>query len=310
MKKVDEVFSSLPVTVVGSYPASPSPEEMMAAYHEHEDPFIPALERAVTAQLHAGVDVVSDGQTRADMVAIFASKILGVRMKGRPVVIGDLEFVKPITVDDTVLTQKVVDEYPGRSVKGIITGPYTMAMSVGDQHYLDIKELSFAMAKVINQEAKALQSHVPIIQFDEPFMSQDYPDYADELIGVATEGLDVMVGLHSCGDVSNLFDKFVELPVDLLDHEFATHPGLLDVVADTDFEQNIGLGLVRSDKPDLEDQDAVAGALRKACDALGPERIMADPDCGLRHQTPVTARQKLDLVVNARNTVRTELGSD
>ena len=40
------------------------------------DQYIPALELAVEDQINAGIDIISDGQVRGDMIEIFAENII------------------------------------------------------------------------------------------------------------------------------------------------------------------------------------------------------------------------------------------
>ena len=310
-------FPLMAITVVGSYPLSPPREKVMKAYFQKKDPYLPTIEESIMAQIEAGVEILSDGQTRESMVNIFASRIAGIRMKGKPVVFSALRFRGPITLTDQKFALKTIEELKKKSegeerrtvhLKGIITGPHTMSLSVTDNHYHNPRELAFAFARILNQEAKALQEVVPIIQFDEPFFSVDFPDYAEELIAECVKGLNVPVALHACGDVSGIFSRLIELPVSILDHEFAVNPGLIDVVKEYDFPQMLGFGAVRSDDVRVESVKEIQSSLRKAISYFGAEKLMVDPDCGLRHLTPKSAFQKLHNLRIARDNVLKEEG--
>ena len=331
-------FPLLPTTVVGSYPLTPSKEVLVNSYYTQQDPYLEIIENCVREQADAGVQIISDGQTRANMVDIFASKLAGIRMKGKPVVFSEIRYHRPISLADQEHSLSILNEMRkggqadkngnrsrnggggkdgdedgnegddgnengGENVqlKGIITGPHTMALSVQDNYYGDKKELSFAFAKALNQEARALQKIVPIIQFDEPFFSVEFPEYAKELVEVLVKGIHVPVALHACGDVSRIFSGLVELPVTVLDHEFAVNYGLLDVVKDHDFVQIIGLGVVRSDDSRVESVDEIVQVLERAVDIFGVERLMVDPDCGLKHLDRAVAFEKLKNVRTAKD---------
>ncbi|MCK4613415.1 MAG: methionine synthase [Thermoplasmata archaeon] len=323
-------FPLLPTTVVGSYPISPGKEELLRSYYDKKDPYLRTIEACVREQARAGVQIVSDGQTRASMVNIFSSKLAGIRMKGKPVVFSELRFTGPITLTDQKYALNIIKsmdaggggvgggleigkkENANRNectaveeifLKGIITGPHTMSLSVNDTFYKDEKELALAFASALNQEARALQEVVPIIQFDEPFFSVQLPDYATELISELVEGIDVPVALHACGDVSAIFAELVELPVTILDHEFTANPGLLNVIREYDFSQMLGLGVVRSDKMEVERVEGITERIRRAVEYFGAERLMVDPDCGMRHLTPEVAFQKLRNIRMARDEV-------
>jgi len=68
-------------TVVGSYPViirEPENlwEKVMDIFGIY-DRYKYAIERAVRDQLNAGIDIVSDGQVRGDMVEIFVNNLYG-----------------------------------------------------------------------------------------------------------------------------------------------------------------------------------------------------------------------------------------
>jgi 5-methyltetrahydropteroyltriglutamate--homocysteine methyltransferase len=270
------------------------------------DPFVHSLEAAVEAQVSAGIDIVSDGQTRNDMVRLYASKLSGIRMRSKPVIIGNIEYKGPITIEDQKLARHII---AGRTLlKGIITGPFTLAMSCQDRHYGSTEKLAMAFAEALNREARTLSGIVDILQVDEPFFSLEYPEYAEMLVSTIFSGVDVPRALHVCGDVSGIFGKLVELPVDILDHEFAAHPELLDVVRDVEFNQKLGYGCVRSDEDSAEPVDVISERIKKGIDCVGTGRLLLDPDCGLRNLSPAVAKSKLENLVKARNMVMEDEG--
>lgn len=298
-------FPPLAATVVGSFPAKPPMKIMEASYRDGSDPFSYSLEESVRAQLGAGIDIVSDGQTRDTMVNLFAKHLRGVRMRERPVVVREIEWTGSITADDLRLAKSLLP--PGKMLKGIVTGPFTLANGLEDKFYGSTEKLAFALAEAMNKEARAIEPIVDMIQFDEPFFSVEFPEYAPALVETARRGIAKPVALHVCGDVAPIFHKLAELPVDLLDHEFAAHPELLRTVADVSFAQTIGFGCVRSDVNEAEKPEIIELAIRNAVEALGAEKIVVDPDCGLRHLDPAVASAKLRNMVVARDRVRSLL---
>ncbi|MFH0815275.1 MAG: methionine synthase [Methanobacteriota archaeon] len=294
-------FAPLAATVVGSFPAKPAMKMMAASYRDGSDPFVASLEGSVKAQLGAGIDIVSDGQTRDTMVNLFAKGLRGVRMRERPAVVREIEWISPITLEDQKHAKSLLP--PEKKLKGIITGPFTMAKGLEDKFYGSAENMAFALAEAMNKEARSLEPFVDVIQFDEPFFSVEWPEFAQVLVETARRGLSKPVALHVCGDVAPIFDKLTELPVDLLDHEFAAHPELLATVADVSFRQSLGFGCVRSDKNEVDRLGDVVSLVREAIDRLGAERMLLDPDCGLRHLDEPVARAKLETVVRARNEV-------
>jgi 5-methyltetrahydropteroyltriglutamate--homocysteine methyltransferase len=296
-----EPFST---TVVGSFPISPPGDVLVNDIRKGDDPFLQSIKKAVDMQTASGIDIIADGQTRNDMIRLFTTKLAGIRMKGKPVVIGEISFKGPVTLGDQEYVRSLLSN--GGQLKGILTGPFTLAMSCVDDHYGSKEKLARAFAEAMNQEARALKDVVDIVQVDEPYFSVEFPEYASDLISMIMSGVEKPKALHVCGDVSPFFDKLVDFNVDILDHEFAAHPGLLETVADVDFSQIVGFGCVRSDKNTVESVETISERVKKGMASLGHERMILDPDCGLRHVSLVAARGKLENMVKARNVIRDE----
>ena len=64
----------LATTVVGSYPVVKG-----GGLKSLFDPFHSAVETAVADQIKAGIDIISDGQVRGDMIGAFTAKLPGIR---------------------------------------------------------------------------------------------------------------------------------------------------------------------------------------------------------------------------------------
>ena len=72
-------------TVVGSYPvelkeASGFKDKLLKSVGAY-DPFKDSIKQAVFSQLDAGVDIISDGQVRGDMVSSFSKFIPGFKIE-------------------------------------------------------------------------------------------------------------------------------------------------------------------------------------------------------------------------------------
>ena len=66
----------LATTVVGSYPVVKG-----SGLKTLFDPLKSAVETAVADQLAAGIDIISDGQVRGDMIQAFSGKLPGSRAR-------------------------------------------------------------------------------------------------------------------------------------------------------------------------------------------------------------------------------------
>ena len=289
-------------TVIGSYPVDVDNLEYMNAYFEQKNlSWNKYIKGAVDDMIKAGIDIISDGQTRDPFVHIFARKLKGVRIRNRPEVIDKIEYTSPITVDDLKYVRSIIPKNHG--LVGLIAGPYTIAKSCVDLFYNDEKELAFDIAKALKNEAKNIEKYVDLISVDEPFFSVDMPNYAKDLIKTVISDVSVPTRLHSCGDVSGIVPQLLDLPVDILSHEFKVSPKLFDAFKKYDVTKKICLGSVRSDDVKVESVDEIVGHIKKGIDVFNGKISQLSPDCGLRLLPRDVAVEKMKNLVKARKVV-------
>ena len=285
-------------TVIGSYPVEIDNNELIRKYHDQK-PFSwdNYIKSAVRDMVNAGIQIISDGQTRDPFLNIFYRKLNGCRIRQRPEVVDKIRFKEPITLED----QKYVKEIIPKNVKliGLIAGPYTLSMSCSDLFYKDEKELAYDFAYALKQEADFLDKNVDMIGIDEPYFSVSMPDYAKELIQIIVKDISCPIRLHACGDVSSIIPQLLDLPVDILSHEFKATPKLFDAFKEYNINKKICLGSVRSDKTQVEPVDEITKHITKGADIFGDEISQIAPDCGLRLLSRDVAYQKLENLVKA-----------
>ena len=223
-------------TVVGSFPVevkkdTSTKNKLLSALGAY-DPFKQSIKDSVIAQLDAGVDIISDGQVRGDMVSIFTEFIPGMK-----IVDGNTEIIskirKPtqeISIKDLQYAKKVMKDYyngnipEGCGVKGIITGPNTIVHSSRIQGFYKNKEDAIIdLAHSLKFEVDAIVKKVePVyIQIDEPFLSTGMVDMktAREAIDILHDGLDVPLAMHVCGILKDAFRYISRFNVEILDFE-------------------------------------------------------------------------------------------
>ena len=299
-------------TVVGSYPVVKKEEtffdkvkKVFGLYDEYKY----AIEKAVIDQVNAGIDIISDGQVRGDMIEIFTSKMYGFNGKR---VIGKIEFIEPITVKDVLYAKNIAKKLnPKVEVKGIITGPCTIAASVRvENYYTDNKDenLIYDIAKALRKEVEELKKYVPIIQIDEPILSTGLYDFdvARKAIDIIVKDLDVTFAMHVCGNVYNIIDELNKFNVDILDHEFASNKRNLDILEC--IEKKVGFGCVNTKVKKVESVDEIKSLIEEGLEILKNnenlsknlfENILIDPDCGMRLLPVDVAFNKLKNMVEA-----------
>ena len=282
------------LTVIGSYPVNIDRISLMDSYFTNQQvpSWHPYIEQAVNDMLRSGVNLVSDGQTRDPFMTIFTRGLSGCRVREQTEVINPVEFTHAITRSDLKFVRSLLPD--DVQLLGLIVGPFTLSQSVVDQYYHDEKELAFAFAEALYHEAKSIEPMVDMISVDEPFFANDFPDYASELLDIVLKDVTCPTRLHACGDVSDMVPWLLDLPVDILSHEFMATPSLFDGFAEFPNEQKqICMGCVRSDNDRVESVDEIREQIRKGKKVFGDRLAQIAPDCGLRLLPKDNAFQKL-----------------
>lgn len=288
----------LKTSVIGSYPIPVDTADLMNDYFsEQESTWTRYITQAVQDMTTAGVDLVSDGQTRDPFIQLFTRKLRGCRIRDRTEIIGPVEYSSPITVPDQRYARRLLPRKTG--LIGVLTGPYTLTKSSVDLFYHDEKALSFDFAAALRHEAENLQRYVDLISIDEPFFSNELPEYAQELIDLITHGLSRCTRLHVCGDVSRIVPQLVDMPVDVLSHEFKASPHLFDVFQEYSCSRKFCVGAVRSDDVLVESVEDIVAHVKKAYAVFGDHVVQIAPDCGQRLLPREAAFGKLQNLVVA-----------
>ncbi|MGA2912934.1 MAG: methionine synthase [Methanoregula sp.] len=291
----------LATTVVGSYPVVKG-----GSLRNLFDPLHTAVETAVADQIKAGIDIISDGQVRGDMIQVFASKLPGV--KGQEV-IGQIQPASgPITVGDT---KYALTKAP--KVKGIITGPTTLAhgLHIDTPMYRNREELALELAAALIPEAKALEAAgITLLQIDEPMFSTGMADLdiGKQAIGLITAALHIPICMHVCGNLGNVIDEILKFNVNVLDFEFANNPANLDLLSRRDLTgRMIGYGCVDSASDTVESVAGIRKRIEKGIEIFDPKIMLLDPDCGMRMRSHDVAYRKLKNLADAAKEVRLAL---
>jgi len=302
-------LKKLIATVIGSYPATwKSPTE---------DEIKKAIKVAVDDQLAAGVNLISDGQVRTDMITYFTSRIPGFKVRGKEsYIVGKIQ----PTDDDTLVRDfKFVKSIVGDKVKvkGIVTGPITLVFSSkmdSSAPYNGFRDTKLYedVAVALKEEAMKLQkAGVDAIQVDEPIYSVGAPlDIGKKAVDFILSDIRVPTAMHVCGKIVRIFDKLLEFEnVGLLSHEFAASPENFSVISREKLEahnKKLGVGCVKANDVHVETIDFTYNILKKAADLVGIENIVVHPDCGLRMLTREVAQGKLRVMVAAKNKLEAE----
>jgi 5-methyltetrahydropteroyltriglutamate--homocysteine methyltransferase len=324
LKQLSLDLPLFPVTSVGSLP---KPDYLTKARAGRRRGSVSAeelraLEEKATAfwiekQEELGVDVLVDGEMyRGDMVAYFAENLpsfeqgglvrsYGNRYYHKPIIVGEVEWQRPITVEWWQFAQKLTQ----KPVKGMLTGPYTIMDWSFNEHYPDRRATCLALARVVRSEVEALaQSGCKIIQVDEPALSvrpEELP-VALEALHVVMDGLPAYFITHACyGAFEKIYPQMLEAPVDNFDLEMSNSDlNMLALFHKDPFTKDMSFGIVDSHSHVVEDVATVKQRLQEAMKVLPKEQLWLDPDCGLKTRTVDEAIGKLQVIAGAAREAR------
>jgi len=304
-----------------------------------------AIKAAVKDQELAGIDIVSDGELRRDNdVDYFLARIPGVHIPQHAKTdyfdYYDAVVTRPLPelpdpppspeglapspgpglglADDFRFTRQLTD----RPVKFSFTGPFSLSRRIRDDAYPDPGDLVRALARRLNAEARELAgAGAGLLQIDEPFLA-GYPELVElavEAVNIVTDGVPATWALHVCygnryarpsweGHYDFLFPAVQAARVDQIVLEFA-RKGLEDLrlIRQYEWDRWLGLGVIDVKTAKVESAELVASRIRRALEYVPADRLMINPDCGLRHLAPEVARQKLRAMVAGAAAVRAEL---
>ena len=135
-------------------------------------------------------------------------------------------------------------------------------------------------------------------------------DVAIRAMGVVTEGLSATTITHICyGDFAKIYPRMLDMPVDIFDLEMANAGyQLLDVFSTHPFRKMLSAGVVDVHSHRIEGPEEVAEGLRRILAQFSPDKVMVDPDCGLKTRTVEEAKDKLIAVKRGVDLVKEELG--
>jgi 5-methyltetrahydropteroyltriglutamate--homocysteine methyltransferase len=337
----------LPVSLVGSYPqpdwlidrqklAKQMPARVRAqdlwrvAPELLEQAQDDATILAIRDQERAGLDIVTDGETRRESYSNrFATALDGIDLEtpgttinrsGAPIavprVVAKIRRRHPVEVRDAQFLRANTD----RLIKMTVPGPFTMAQQCQDDFYRDEERLALDYAAAVNAEIRDLfAAGVDVVQIDEPWM-QARPErarrYGVAALNRALESIEGTTAVHICfGYAAMVRDKpsgysfLAELEQSTarqISIETA-QPKLDCSVLETLPSKTIILGVLDLSDPAVERPETVAERIRRALKFVPADRVIVAPDCGLKYLARETAFGKMQAMVAGAAIVRREL---
>ncbi|MGC8472183.1 MAG: 5-methyltetrahydropteroyltriglutamate--homocysteine S-methyltransferase [Acidimicrobiales bacterium] len=329
----------LPTTTIGSFPQTSGLRALRASWRagktseeEYHRGLRAEIDRVVALQEELGLDVLVHGEPeRDDMVRYFAAALRGFvlpetgwvqsygsRCVRPPVLVGDVARPEPLTVSWTQYAMSRTD----RPMKAILTGPATMLSWSFVRDDLPRRDVAAQVGLALAEEVADLQSSgVAVIQIDEPALREGLPlrgserdaylEWATRAFRLASSAAvsATQVHTHMCyAELADVLDVIADLEVDVASFEAArSKMTLLAALEHSSYAGGVGPGVYDVHSPRVPSEDEMASLLRRAVEAVGPERLWVNPDCGLKTRGYSEATQALANMVAAARTVRAEL---
>ena len=329
----------LPTTTIGSFPQTTALRTARADLRAgrigtdaYEERVRTEIRDVLAFQEKAGIDVLVHGEPeRNDMVQYFAEQLsgylatqhgwvqsYGTRYVRPPVLAGDISRPEPMTVRWTTYAQSQT----ARPVKGMLTGPVTMLAWSFVRDDQPLGDTARQVALALRDEVGDLEAAgTSVIQVDEPALRETLPlraadreaylAWATEAFRLSTGGVRpaTQIHTHMCyaefGDIVQAID---DIDADVISLEAArSHMQVAHELADHGYPREAGPGVYDIHSPRVPSTEEATALLRKGLEALPPERLWVNPDCGLKTRGWPETRASLENLVAAAHAVRREL---
>lgn len=329
----------LPTTTIGSFPQSLEVRQARQLWRKGEwneeryNAFIEAeIDRWITIQEQLGLDVLVHGEfERTDMVEFFGEKLggfvftkngwvqsYGSRCVKPPVIYGDVTFIKPMTLKETVYAQEQTE----KPVKGMLTGPITIMNWSFVRQDIAREEIAYQLAYALRQEVEALEAAgIPIIQVDEPAVreglplksteQQAYLDWSIRAFRMTTCSVQATTQIHThmcyC-DFHDMIASIESMDADVISIETSrSHGELIGSFEENTYPQGIGLGVYDIHSPRVPAVAEMTTMIDRALQVLSPKIFWINPDCGLKTRKEVETIDALRNMVTATIEARVKL---
>ena len=285
---------------------------------------------AIREQEMAGLDIITDGETRRESYSNrFATALDGVDLDNpgtamdrtgkpnpAPRITGPIRRKHSVEVEDV----KFLRAHTDRRIKMTIPGPFTMSQQAQNDFYDSEAEMALDYAAAVNEEARDLfAAGADIVQIDEPYMqarADTAREYGLEALNRALDGLAGETAVHICfGYAAHQHDRpegysflseFADCSVHSISIETA-QSGLDCKILETLPDKKIILGVLDLSTHEVEAPETVADNIRRALPYCPAERIIVAPDCGLKYLPREVAFGKIKAMTAGASIVRQSL---
>ncbi len=285
---------------------------------------------AIRAQEDAGLDLITDGETRRESYSNrFATALEGVDIDNPgtaldrsghpnpvPRIVGKVRRKHPVEVEDLLFLKRNTT----RQVKMTVPGPFTMSQQAQNDYYKSDEQAAMDYAAAVNEEIRDLfAAGADIVQIDEPYM-QARPEKARQFglkaLNAALDGVKGVTAVHICFGYAAIiharpsgYSFLPELSGCACQQvSIETAQSNLDCsVLQKLPGKKIMVGVINLDDMAVETPQQVVERARRALEYLRPEDMILAPDCGMKYLPREVAFGKMKAMVEGARLLRAQL---
>ncbi len=326
-------------TTIGSFPQTKEIRNWRAKWKKDEitneeyDRLIKnEISESIRWQEDLGIDVLVHGEfERNDMVEYFGEQLegfafskngwvqsYGSRCVKPPVIFGDVERKKPMTVYYTQFAQSLTN----KPVKGMLTGPVTILQWSFVRNDQPRSETCMQIAFAIRDEVSDLEkANIKVIQIDEPAFREglplrkenwrEYLDWAVKAFRISSTNVndETQIHTHMCySEFNDIIKDIAAMDADVITIETSrSQMELLDVFGAFKYPNDIGPGVYDIHSPRVPSKEEMLGLIEKAIKVIPAKQIWINPDCGLKTRNWPETKAALKAMIDAAKELRTSV---
>ncbi|MDQ0216035.1 5-methyltetrahydropteroyltriglutamate--homocysteine methyltransferase [Oikeobacillus pervagus] len=325
-----------PTTTIGSFPQTPEVKKARSQMRKGEissedyREFIKLeIKKWIDYQEKLGLDVLVHGEfERTDMVEYFGEKLdgfaftenawvvsYGSRCVKPPIIYGDVQWIMPMTVSETVYAQSLTK----KPVKGMLTGPITILNWSFVRNDIPRKEVANQIALAIRKEVQFLEGEgIRIIQVDEPALREGLPlkinkqasylEWAINAFKLATSQVadETQIHTHMCYcEFNDFIEPIRKLDADVISIETSrSHGEIIEAFKHYEYKNDIGLGVYDIHSPRIPQLNEMKAIIDDSLEVLSAQQCWINPDCGLKTRKTEETLAALERMIDTTKTFR------
>ncbi|ANZ22285.1 5-methyltetrahydropteroyltriglutamate--homocysteine methyltransferase [Buchnera aphidicola (Diuraphis noxia)] len=329
-------FPILPTTTIGSFPQTIDIRKLRRDFknklineNEYSIGIKNHIKKVIKKQEELDIDVLVHGEAeRNDMVEYFGENLdgfiftdngwvqsYGSRCVKPPIIIGDINRSKPITIEWSKYAQSLTK----KPIKGMLTGPMTILLWSFPREDISLQKIATQIALSLRDEVLDLEREkIEIIQIDEPALREGLPlrksnwskylSWSVNAFRLSSSGVKntTQIHTHMCYcEFNDIMHAISLLDADVITIETArSDMELLESFKEFQYPNEVGPGVYDIHSSNIPSIESMIILLEKAIKYIPFKRVWVNPDCGLKTRNWIETILALKNMVTATKKLR------